>query len=125
MRICVVCHISKAHLSLSQNGTAAISCLQCRLLCKVYIDKEWVAQEDTYLHRCSIMEADETVVGAWTGKRNKRKNRHSLKCWNLERIELVGRDDDLTMEELVNKSTSATPAEIFSTIFLLIVRFAG
>ena len=34
-------------------------------------------------------------------------------------------NDDLTMEELVNKSTSATPAEIFSTIFLLIVRFAG
>ena len=77
---------------------AMLSCL----LCKVYVDEEWVAQE--YLRRCK--------AGAWKGKQDE----ESLKCWNLERIieaELIGAPVpiDLTMEEFANVDTSIQVVE--------------
>ena len=73
---------------------------------KVYIDKEWMAEE--YLKRCK--------KGAW----KKENMEEALKCWNLERIidaDLMGNSQPskLTMGELVNKGeadASSTTNEV-------------
>lgn len=65
---------------------------------KVYIDKEWVAQE--YLRRCK--------AGAWKSDLDE----DAAKCWNLERIldaELVGGPTPvtLTVADLLGEGTDA------------------
>ena len=66
------------------------------LIQKVYIDKEWVAQE--YLSQCKS--------GIW----KESDDEEALKCWNLERViqaELMGAPEpiDLTMDEFANDDT--------------------
>ena len=78
------------------------------ILQKVYIDKEWVANE--CLKRCR--------KGAW----KKENVEEALKCWHLECIifaDLMGDSQplELTMDELVNEgeadvSASSTTNEV-------------
>ena len=77
------------------------------LLQKVYVDKEWVAQE--YLSRCK--------AGRWKAS----EDEEALKCWNLERIieaELMAAPEpiDLTMDEFINADTEAIDTEAIETI---------
>ena len=82
---------------------AMLSCL----LQKVYVDKEWVAQE--HLSRCK--------AGCWKAS----EDEEALKCWNLERIieaELMAAPEPigLTMDEFSNADTEAIDTEAIETI---------
>ena len=69
------------------------------ILPKVYIDKQWVADE--YLRRCK--------AGVWKSENEE----EALKCWNLERIidaEMLGKSKpkELTMADLLADAETAS-----------------
>ena len=80
-------------------GTYERLSMLANILQKVYIDKQWVADE--YLRRCK--------AGAW-----KEDNaEEALKCWNLERIidaEMLGKSKPkaLTMDDLLVDAETAS-----------------
>ena len=66
---------------------------------KIFLDKEWVAEE--YLRRCK--------AGAW----KKENTIEALKCWNLERVldaelQRVSAPPPLTLDELVGEEGGAS-----------------